>query len=124
MINLTDIDDKIIKNSAEQGVEYFEFSRKWETEFLGDMAALNIRLPSVITRVSEYVPEVVAFIQKIVDKGFAYESNGSVYFDVEKYGSDPCHCYAKLEPENVNDSELLAEAEGSLANKTEGEKRT
>jgi len=46
------------------------------------MKKLNVALPEVITRVTEYVPEIVAFIKKIVDNGYAYESNGSVYFDV------------------------------------------
>jgi cysteinyl-tRNA synthetase len=56
-----------------------------ETEFFNDCARLNIRLPNVITRVSEYVPEIVEFIEKIIKNGFAYESAGSVYFDVIKY---------------------------------------
>ena len=62
------------------------------------MAFLNIRLPHVITRVSEFVPEIVRFTQRIIDNGFAYESNGSVYFDTEKYAADPNHTYCKLEP--------------------------
>jgi cysteinyl-tRNA synthetase len=52
------------------------------------MEALNVELPDVITRVSDYVPEIVQFIEKIVGNGYAYESNGSVYFDVKKYQED------------------------------------
>jgi len=59
---------------------------------------LNVALPDVITRVSEYVPEIVQFIQKIIDNGFAYEANGSVYFNTEAFKADPNHSYAKLEP--------------------------
>ena len=113
-MNITDIDDKIIMRSNEQKRDFFEFSREWETEFFNDMAALNVRLPNVVTRVSEYVPEIVAFIEKIIANKFAYEANGSVYFDVIKYSQDPKHTYAKLEPTSFGDSEKLAEGEGAL----------
>ena len=85
--------------SNEQKRDFFEFSRFWETEFLKDMESLNVRLPTVITRVSEYVPEIVEFIEGIIKKGYAYEANGSVYFNVVKFGNNPNHCYAKLEPQ-------------------------
>ena len=49
---------------------------------------LGVDPPDIMTRVSEYIPEIVEFIKKIVDNGFAYESNGSVYFDVSKYKQD------------------------------------
>jgi len=94
-MNITDVDDKIINKSIAEGKKFSDISRHFETEFLEDMKRLNVGLPEVITRVSEYVPEIVEFIQKIIDNGFAYESNGSVYFDVSKYNSDPNHTYAK-----------------------------
>ena len=49
---------------------------------MDDMRRLNVVLPDCLTRVSEYVPEIVAYIEKIIENGYAYESNGSVYFDV------------------------------------------
>lgn len=113
-MNITDIDDKIIMRANEQKKDFAEISRRMETEFFKDCEALNIKLPSVITRVTEYVPEIVAFIQKIIDNGYAYESNGSVYFNVVKYGNAENHSYAKLEPTNVGNMELLAEGEGAL----------
>ena len=51
--------------------------RYWEGKYFEDMKALNIEDPDCLTRVSEYVPEIVDFVQKIIDNGFAYESNGS-----------------------------------------------
>ena len=81
-MNITDIDDKIIKKANENGQQFNEVSRFFETEFLEDMKNLNVELPDVITRVSEFVPEIIAYIQKIIANGYAYESNGSVYFDV------------------------------------------
>ena len=68
----------------------------------------------MLTRVSDYVPEIVAYIEKIIENGFAYESNGSVYFDVDTFDKDEEHTYAKLEPTSKNDAALLAEGEGVL----------
>ena len=75
---------------------------------------MNIRPPTVITRVSEYVPEIIDFIKKIIENGYAYEANGSVYFSVDKFSKCDGHTYAKLEPINVGNEELLAEGEGAL----------
>lgn len=113
-MNITDLDDKIIIRANEQNVAFDDLSRRFETEFFKDCAKLNIRLPTVVTRVSEYVPEIVEFIQGIIKNGYAYESNGSVYFDVVKYSTADGHCYAKLEPTNVDNLDLLAEGEGKL----------
>nr|XP_012381323.2 cysteine--tRNA ligase, cytoplasmic isoform X2 [Dasypus novemcinctus] len=87
----------------------------WEEEFHKDMAALNVLPPDVLTRVSEYVPEIVAFVQKIVDNGYGYVSNGSVYFDTVKFASSEKHTYAKLVPEAVGDQKALQEGEGDLS---------
>jgi cysteinyl-tRNA synthetase len=59
VMNITDIDDKIIRKAIEANVPFETISRKYETEFLDDMRRLNVGLPEVITRVSEYVPEIV-----------------------------------------------------------------
>jgi len=61
-MNITDIDDKIIRKANEIGGQFTEISRKYETEFFEDMKNLNVELPDVITRVSEFVPEIIAFI--------------------------------------------------------------
>ena len=86
--------------------------------YFEDMHALNIEDPDVLTRVSEYVPEIVDFVQQIIDQGFAYESNGSVYFTVDKFDDDEKHYYAKLVPEAVGNREAiaagLAEGEGKV----------
>jgi len=113
-MNITDIDDKIIMRANERKIEFSEISRNMETEFLNDCEALNIRVPNVITRVSEYVPEIVAYIEKIISNGYAYESNGSVYFNVMKFHNSDGHSYAKLEPTNFGNLELLKEGEGAL----------
>ena len=117
-MNITDIDDKIIQRSNEQKKEFSEFARFWETEFFKDMESLNVMLPNVITRVSQYVPEIIQFIDKIIEKGFAYEANGSVYFDVIKYSQSEGHTYAKLEPTSFGNEEKLKEGEGVLSSET------
>lgn len=66
----------------------------------------------MLTRVSEYVPEIVEFVQQIIDNGLAYESNGSVYFDVGKFDKQEKHFYAKLVPEAYGDTLSLQEGEG------------
>lgn len=89
-------------------------SQKYEQEFLQDMDSLHVRPPQVLTRVSEYVPEIISFVDKIVAKGLAYVSDGSVYFDTLKFIA--CgHDYAKLSPWAVGDLDLVSEGEGALA---------
>ncbi|XP_023566500.1 cysteine--tRNA ligase, cytoplasmic isoform X2 [Octodon degus] len=87
----------------------------WEEEFHKDMEALNVLPPDVLTRVSEYVPEIVDFVQKIVDNGYGYVSNGSVYFDTVKFATSEKHSYGKLVPEAVGDQKALQEGEGDLS---------
>ena len=74
---------------------FTDLTKHMEGEFFDDMDALNVLRPDVITRVTEYVPQIVSFVKQIADKGFAYESEGSVYFDIaafEKAGNP----YARL----------------------------
>merc|ERR1712131_522566 len=97
--------------------------RYWEGKYFEDMKALNIEDPDCLTRVSEYVPEIVDFVQKIIDNGFAYESNGSVYFAVSDFDCCKTQYYAKLVPEAVGNKEAIAEAEGSLST-NQSEKRS
>ena len=92
-----------------------DLPRYWEDAYHADMAALNVLPPDCLTRVSEYVPEIVEFIEKIIDRGYAYESNGSVYFDSGKFDAHPDHHYAKLVPEAIGDAAALAEGEGDLS---------
>lgn len=149
VMNITDIDDKIIIRAAENGwleahagqelpadkdartravMDWAaaqpaednmrrtkELSKFWEKSFLEDMASLGIKPPAVLTRVSEYVPEIVEFVEGIIRNGYAYESNGSVYFDTVAFAQSKGKAYGKLLPENVGQSELLAEGEGSLS---------
>ncbi|EYC18025.1 hypothetical protein Y032_0028g1640 [Ancylostoma ceylanicum] len=95
-------------------------AKTYESEFLADMARLNVLPADVVTRVSEYVPEIVAYVEKIIKNGYAYPtSDGSVYFDTKAFESNPKHFYAKLVPEAYGDAESLEknmrEGEGELS---------
>ena len=122
-MNITDIDDKIIKRSNDEKKNFAEFAKFWEDSFFKDMRALNVMYPNYITRVSEYIPEIIKFIEVIIKKGYAYEKNGSVYFDIEAYKKGG-HMYAKLIPQDKNQNlEELQEAEGVLSKDNAGEKK-
>ncbi|XP_026191670.1 cysteine--tRNA ligase, cytoplasmic [Cyclospora cayetanensis] len=114
VMNITDIDDKIIARSQEQGVNFLELARHWEKEFFKDMQDLNVLLPTVVTRVSEYVPEVLRLIEEIEANGFAYESQGSVYFDTQRFSKSAKHTYGRMEPGSVADQSRVLEGEGAL----------
>ncbi|KAH8831464.1 tRNA synthetases class I (C) catalytic domain-containing protein [Flagelloscypha sp. PMI_526] len=86
----------------------------WEKEFFNDMARLNVREPDTITRVTEFIPEIVQFVDKVIANGYAYEAQGSVYFNTAHFDQAQNHSYAKLEPGKKNNLELLASGEGSL----------
>ncbi|KAF8349126.1 tRNA synthetases class I (C) catalytic domain-containing protein [Amanita rubescens] len=89
----------------------------WEQKFFQDMDRLKVRRPDVVTRVTEYVPEIVAFVEGIMKNGYAYEAEGSVYFDTLTFDKTEIHHYAKLEPWSKGNRELLEEGEGALATK-------
>ncbi|KAG8705726.1 hypothetical protein FRC08_001493, partial [Ceratobasidium sp. 394] len=96
-------------------------SSYWERAFMHDMDRLGVRRPDTLTRVTEYVPEIVSFVEKIIERGWAYEAGGSVYFDVRAYDgvrskdADWEHVYAKLQPHSKNNTALLEEGEGALS---------
>ena len=84
----------------------------WEREFFKDMKRLRVRPPDTLTRVTEFVPEIVAFVGRIIENGFAYESEGSVYFDTGAFERGGRHEYPKLQPGSKGNRELLEEGEG------------
>uniref|UniRef100_A0A2R8N507 Cysteine--tRNA ligase, cytoplasmic n=1 Tax=Callithrix jacchus TaxID=9483 RepID=A0A2R8N507_CALJA len=112
---LSDWLDSTLGSDVTDNSIFSELPKFWEGEFHRDMEALNVLPPDVLTRVSEYVPEIVNFVQKIVDNGYGYVSNGSVYFDTVKFASSEKHSYGKLVPEAVGDQKALQEGEGDLS---------
>lgn len=93
-------------------------SSYWERQFDEDMKRLNVMTPTVVTRVSEYVPEIILFVEEIIKKGYGYVTNdGSVYFNTGKFDHSKEHQYAKCQPWSKGDIELVEDGEGSLSNK-------
>ena len=74
--------------------------------------SLGVERPSAMPSVTEYVPEIVSFVETCVSNGFAYEDRGSVYFDTKAFESKG-HDYGKLCPENIGNQGLMAEGEGN-----------
>ncbi|KAJ3225767.1 hypothetical protein HK099_006267 [Clydaea vesicula] len=106
--------DKLKGHTVTDQKPFRDFARFYEEDYFDDMNRLGIRKPDIITRVTEYVPEIAEFVAKIIENKFAYEVDGSVYFDTANFDSHPDHFYAKLEPWSAGDLKLLAEGEGDL----------
>ncbi len=87
--NITDIDDKIMKRAAEEGVGIEVISKRYTDIYNADLAGLNVLPPDIEPKATEHLDEMRAMIQKLIDKGHAYEAEGHVMFDVasmETYG--------------------------------------
>ncbi|ATZ19076.1 cysteinyl-tRNA synthetase [Williamsoniiplasma somnilux] len=82
--NITDIDDKIINKAIEQNQSEEIVSKQFTEAYLNDLKSLNVKLPNKITPISEKMPEMIAFIQALIDQGDAYVSGGNVYFNINK----------------------------------------
>ena len=101
--NFTDVDDKIINRAREEGVTAPEISERYIEEYFKDAAALNVRKADVHPKVSEHIPEIIDFVQTLIDRGYAYEVNGDVYFSTRKFDG-----YGKLSGQNIEDLEAGA----------------
>ena len=101
--NFTDVDDKIINKSIEEGISASEVSEKYIKCFFEDINSLNILESVKRPKVTENMEEIIEIIQKLIDNGFAYEKDGDVYFEVKKYKD-----YGKLSNQKIEELELGA----------------
>lgn len=101
--NFTDVDDKIINRAKEEGITAPEVSEKYIKEYFDDAKALNVKKADVHPKVSETIPEIIEFVQTLIDRGYAYEADGDVYFSTRKFGG-----YGKLSGQNIDDLEAGA----------------
>src|SRR5713226_8684192 len=85
VMNLTDVDDRIIQKAAAAGVSIREFTEKYIQAYLDDRRALNLEPPEHIARATEHIDDMVELIQRLTDKGFTYTSEGSTYFRISKF---------------------------------------
>jgi cysteinyl-tRNA synthetase len=96
---------------------FVQLTQHYENLFFEDMHALNVLDPDEITRVTEFVPQINKFVEKIIEKGFAYQTEqGNVYFDIDSF-EKVGNAYCRLEPQNRGNQELLADGEGGLSKK-------
>jgi cysteinyl-tRNA synthetase len=96
--NFTDIDDKILRRAVEEGSDYLAVSTKYIQAFYEDFDRLGLLRPETEPKATEHIPEIVALVQELVEKGKAYAVNGDVYYSVKRFPE-----YGKLSGKNVED---------------------
>ncbi len=96
--NFTDVDDKIIRTAKEMKITPVEVAEKFIAAFAEDTQALEVKEATVHPRVMDNIPEIVAFIEVLIEKGFAYESHGDVYYRTEKFEK-----YGQLSDQSIKD---------------------
>ncbi|MBI3599454.1 MAG: cysteine--tRNA ligase [Nitrospinae bacterium] len=101
--NFTDVDDKIIKKANEEGVSSEIIAERYIKEFYTDMDALGIERPTYEPKATGHIPEMIEMIKRLIEKGYAYQSNGDIFYSVRKFNE-----YGKLSGKNTD--ELLSGA--------------
>lgn len=96
--NFTDVDDKIIKAAEEMGEGVMDIAERFIEAYHNDTAALGVQKADLHPRVTESMPEIIDFIEQLVEKGYAYESQGDVYFRTRKFDG-----YGKLSHQSIDD---------------------
>lgn len=96
--NFTDIDDKIINRAKKEGIPWSEVARKYTEEFYIDMDSLGVARADIEPKATEHIKEMIEIVKELIDKGYAYERDGSVYFEVNKFPE-----YGKLSKRDKED---------------------
>ena len=104
--NFTDIDDKMINRANRDGITVQQLAEKTIADYYEDADALGIKRASFNPRATEYIPKIIALIQRIIDNGHAYVVDGTVYFDVKSFPA-----YGKLSHQNIDDLQSGARIE-------------
>lgn len=104
--NFTDVDDKIINKAREEGITAGEVSEKYIQEYYKDAAALNVTKATVHPKVTENIDEIITFVSGLIEKGYAYEVNGDVYYNTRKFEG-----YGALSKQNIEELESGARIE-------------
>ena len=103
VMNITDVEDKIIKRVRESQTTLRDFTSRYETAFFEDLQTLNCRMPHDTPHATGHIAEIIALIEKLVARGIAYQAtDGSVYFSIEKYRGCGCH-YGQLLKLNLDE---------------------
>ena len=96
--NFTDIDDKMIKKANEEEITIKELGDRYIAEYYKDADALNIKRATINPRATEYINKIIKFVKELIEKGYAYEVDGDVYFSTKKFDK-----YGKLSGQNLDD---------------------
>lgn len=104
--NFTDVDDKIINRAREEKMSPGELSEKYIAEYFKDVDSLNVKKATVHPKVTENIDEIIQFVSDLIDKGYAYEVDGDVYFSTKSFEG-----YGKLSKQNIDDLESGARIE-------------
>jgi len=107
VMNLTDVDDKIIRDSQKEGVSLKEFTERYTKTFFEDIKTLNIEPAEVYPKATDYIPEMVSMIQCLLEKGLAYKTDDGIYFSISKFKN-----YGQLA--NIDVTKLEAGASGRV----------
>jgi len=105
--NFTDVNEKIVARVGEDGDSEADVARSYIADTIADMRSLNLRRADVYPRVSEHVPEIISLVETLIEEGYAYEADGSVYFDVTEFEE-----YGKLSNQAVEEMEAQADERG------------
>lgn len=106
VVNVTDIDDKLIKKAQEEHVTVGEVARKFTDAYFEDIKKLRIEQPDVSPRATDHIPEMIDLIKRLIANGHAYELDGDVYFRVRSYPP-----YGRLSGKNIDDLQSGARVE-------------
>ena len=106
VVNITNVDDKIINRAKELGEHPLKLAERYEREFFDAMEKLNVEKADFSPRVTEHIQDIINFIQKLIEKGYAYVSEGDVYFSVEKFKE-----YGKLSHQSLKEIKAGARVE-------------
>ena len=106
VMNLTDIDDKIINRANKEGISAKDVAEKYSKAFFEDTKKLKIKPATVHPKATEHIQEIIEFIKDLIDKGYAYNIDGDVYFDISKYKD-----YGKLSGKKIEELEAGARVE-------------
>lgn len=108
--NFTDIDDKMINKANEEGTTVKDIGDKYISEYYTDADALNIERATVNPRATEFIDDIIDFVSKLIEKGYAYEVDGDVYFNTKKFEE-----YGKLSGQSLEDLQIGASNRTSSA---------
>jgi len=109
VVNITDIDDKIIRKAIELNMDYRDVAKEYYEDFMRACEKLNIKKAHVYPKATEHIEDMISIIMKLIERGYAYESNGNVYFNVKEFKD-----YGKLSKISIDQIKPQEEATGKI----------